>query len=172
MALIDRVKERTKAELSDAEIGEMINEALEAIEERYGEPAQPVTERLGGGSVSIFTAQPIDQSADIIVAESVFDEETELLVSDFQIGGGGRRIERLDSGTNPRSTWGDSVVITYTPRSDQKRRDEVVIKLVMLGIEYEGVKSANTDGYSSSHLDYQTERERLIASLDRSLKMA
>lgn len=169
MALIDRVKERTKTELGDGELQELIDEASAEIVRRYGEASAEITEVLEGGFVSIVPTHPVDPSEDVTIVETATDE-LELEPDDFVTRG--RRVVRLASGTNARSAWGDTVSITYTPIDDTPQREEVIIKLVILSINYEGVKSDSIDGYSSTHVDYQSERERLLASLDRSVKMA
>lgn len=170
MALIDRVKERTKSDLDDAELQALIDEASKEIIRRYGVLPEQVTEILDGGFRSIVPTHPIDSSVAPTINETTGTTEVALDPTDFRVRS--RRLERLATGVNPRSKWGDEVEVTYKPASDQDQRDEVTIKLVILALSYEGVKSDSIDGYSSSPLDYETERERLLASLDRSIKMA
>lgn len=172
MPLIDRVKERTKSELGDAELQALIDEASGEIIRRYGQLGEPMTELHPGGFISLIPNHPIDPAEDITITETSGATAIELDPTDFRVLTGNRMLQRLATGANPRSVWGDDVELEYTPASDQLQRDEVTIKLVQLSIQYEGVQSDSIDGYASSHLDYQAERERLLASLDRSIKMA
>lgn len=166
MALIDRVKERSQAELSDSEIQALIDEASDEIERRYGPLSVQVTERLRGSTSRLFPRRPVDEAEAISVDETLGTDVTTLAADDFRVWHGGRMIERMNDGTNPRSVWGHPVEITYTPIADSRQREEVTVKLVLLSIEYEGVKSGSLDGYNSSHLDYTAERERLLGSLN------
>lgn len=170
MALIDRVKERTKTTLSDPELNELIADASNEIEDRYGAVGAPITDILPGGFVSIVPSRRVVEITG--VTERSSGSSLVLGSSDFRVVDGGRRIERLATGANPRSAWADEVEVVYDPLDDQKQRDEVIVKLVILSINYEGVKSDNIDGYTSSHLDFDAERETLLCSLDRSVKLA
>jgi hypothetical protein len=168
VALIDRVKERIEHDLSDVELQALIDEATAEIDERYGDaadPATPIAVLLDGGGRSVFPNRPIDVDEAVEVVETVVTTETTLAADDYRVWHGGRRLERLNTGTNPRPCWGHPVEITYVPVADSDQRDEIVIKLVQLSIEYEGVSSERVGDTSTNYRDYTTERERLLASL-------
>lgn len=172
MDLLERVRERTQSELSDGELQELIDEAQGEIERRYGtvDDDGNVAESFSGGYSSLFLTRPATEI--VSVTENDGDSDTVLVAEDYRLHQTGRRVERLTSGVNPGSKWADSVGITYKPVDDQKQRDEVIIKLVKLSLEYEGVKAEGADGYRTDQLDFQAERNKLLASLDRSLRMA
>lgn len=176
MALIDRVKERLSPDLSDDELNLLIEEATGEIVRRYGHAvsAGPVTVTLSGGNRSLFLDRPLDLGADVEVVEIDGDLETTLTADDFHVWHGGRLLERLSTGTNARSRWSNLVTVTYVPIDDTARRDETVIKLVKLSIDYEGgVSREDIDGYSTTFSDYTKERESLLASLaPSSVRMA
>lgn len=168
MALIDRVKERCETNVLDAEIQRVIDEALLEIIRRYGphaDVAVPITVTLEGKARSLFPARPIDTAVTVVVKETVADVETTLASNDYRIWHGGRRLERLLTGTNPRESWGHPVKITYAPTNDGNQREEVVIKLVKLALDYEGVASSRVGDTSTDYHSYTAERERLLASL-------
>lgn len=104
------------------------------------------------------------------------DTPTTLADDDYRVWNGGRTLERLFTGTNPRIKWGMRADITYVPVDDTPRRDEVVTKLAILALQYQGVIEqkvgdvTNTYGMRSSAsggspLVYAEERERLLSSI-------
>lgn len=174
MALLDRVKERTKSDLSDEELQRLIDEAEGEITRRFGvlsvtseessPTADPISVTLRGGSSNLFPSHAVGDELEIVETEA--GVETTLVETDYRVWNGGRRIERLATGTNQRSSWAELVTVTYFPVDTQKQRDEVTIKLVKLSIDYEGgVSREGIDGYSATFSDYTKERESLLASL-------
>ncbi len=168
MSLIDRVKERVETDFSDTELQAFIDEALADIRDRYGADADsdsPITRTLIGDKTSLDLKRPLDASETIVVTEYVGTVTTVLAADDYRIWYNGRTIQRLNDGTNARTKWGDRADITYTPLDDTKQREEVVIKVMQLSVEYEGVSSRKVGDVATSHADYTAERERLITSL-------
>lgn len=165
MPLIDRVKERTKSDLSDPELQALIDENEDEIVRRYGARAtdDPITVEVEGGTESLILTHPIVDELEIVETDG--DVETTLDETDYRVWNGGRRLQRLDGGVNPRSDWAGLVTLTYNPVSMNKQRDETIIKLITLSIDYEGVKSENIDDHSTSFVDYHDEREKLLQSL-------
>lgn len=165
MPLIDRVKERVETELSDDELLALIAEFEEDIEDRYGPRSAEMSLLLDGGAPSVYPKRRV--SAITEIRETVGVTETVLAADDFRIRDGGRRVQRLCSGTNPRHSWGRLVAITFDPVDDTLKRDEVVIKLVELVLSHPaGTKSESIDGYAFTFSqDFETEREQLIARL-------
>lgn len=180
MSLLERIKGRIETDLSDTELQLLIDEATSAIVRRFGgsvvdpssvDPVEPVTVVVPGGTASLFLNPPIDIDADDLeVIETSGGVDTTLVAADVRAWHGGRRLERLATGTNPRARWGNLVTLTYTPVDDTDERNEVVIKLVMLSITYQGLikgdRAGDTSSYGSLTADsYQKERELLLASL-------
>lgn len=173
MALIDRVKERVETDLTDAELASIIAEAQAEIRQRWGpdaDSASPITVTTPGGDHALNLYRPLDAEEAIVVAETVSggvsgETTTTLAADDYRVWYGGRALERLAGGTNSRSRWGDRVAVTYTPVDDTPQREEVVIKLVQLAVEYEGLDRRSVGDTTADHLDYPAEREKLIASL-------
>jgi hypothetical protein len=177
MSLIDRVKKRVPTDLDDVELQLMVDEALEAIINRWGpnpDPAHPITMTVIGWGAIIDVGRPIDTSQPIVIVETVpWDwwwggiTTVTLTSSDYAIRHNGRTLERLSTGPNPnyRRAWGRQVTITYTPVSDANARQEAVIKLVMLGVQYQGLNSSSIGDVNQSYLSYAQEREQILASL-------
>lgn len=175
MPLIDRVKERIETDLSDAELQRLIDEANQEVIDRHGahaNSAAPITVALEGDREALSLARPIDSAQTVTITEYVanpptgVETATVLAASDWRSWHGGRTLQRLASGTNSRTRWGTRVSITYTPKNDGNQRDEVIIKLVQLTIEFEGVSERTVGDTRQRHADFQTERERLLRSLE------
>lgn len=192
MALLDRVKERVESDLSDTELGNLITEAQRAISERFGpdrNTSSPITVTLDGGTRTLDLARPLDTAQTVVVTEylgsvpdstlddwagAVLEETaTVLQATDYRVRNGGRTLERIFTGPNSRARWGTRVDVTYVPVDDQAKRDEVVIKLVALAVEYEGVVERRAGDTSTVHAlhgggggtIYQDERDQLLATL-------
>lgn len=174
MALIDRVKERIEHQLFDPELQRLIDEANQEIIDRWGpaaDPANPITAQLDGGDARIFLARPIDPAHPVTVTEFVSsapwggETSTVLSANDWRSWHGGRTLQRLGSGANPRTRWGERVTVQYTPQNDGNQRQETIIKLVQLAVEYEGVDESTVGDLRLKRGDYIAKRERLIAQL-------
>lgn len=168
MAILDRVKERIETDLTDAELTAMIDEIVAEIEGRLGVVGSITVfldgdRELDGDRRFISLVRPA--TGTIVVTEIDGTDETVLAADDFRTLHGGRTLERLDDGTNGREFWERLVKAVYTPVSDQKERDEVVIQLVQLGIEHRGLKAEKAGDYSATFADYAMERNKLIDRL-------
>lgn len=181
MSLLDRVKARTGSDLPDAELQPMIDAIVTEIETRFG-PAGPTEALLGDGldnsrwRRTLTLGRPIDASQPIEVVEidpsSSGDgsAETVLAANDFRVYPSGRILQRLTGGPNGNCFWAPLVRVSYTPRTDQGARDEVVIKIMQLDLSYRGgLKSEKAGDYSFTlgGADVNEEREKLLASLGR-----
>ena len=179
MALIDRVKLRIETDLSDAELQAMIDEVTGEIEHRFGKNAAITMHRDGGGKIISFN-RPIDEALSLTVveieprAEGAAASETTLAADDYRVLSSGRTLERLIDGTNGRSYWAPLVKVTYTPVSDAKQRDEVVIQVTQLEIQARGLSGERAGDWQASYPDLAATREKLIQSLAprRGLAMA
>lgn len=181
MALIDRVKERTGAELSDTELAAMIDGITAEIDARFG-PAGPIEVTVGEPDVlhrwqiMLKLQRPIDASQPITVVEidpgdsGYQDAELELTAADYRVLHGGRTLQRLFGGPNGQRCWAPFVRLTYTPIGNQAAREEVIIKVMLLDLGYRGlIKSERAGDYqwagSLASDSYAVERENLLASL-------
>lgn len=168
MAILDRVRERTESDLTDTEITSLISDAQGEITARWGAVGEVAVD-FDGGVRSLDFARPIDTAEDVTIVEHT-DYPTgtttrTLVAGDYSIRNGGRTIVRLASGTNREQYWAPKTVVTYTPVSDQDQRDEVTVKLCVLSIEYDATSGTRVGDASQQNLDYEAEREKLIASL-------
>lgn len=182
MALIDRIKERTGTDLSDAELNAMIASIAAELDARLG-PVGPVTIELGDPTdpdartnETLRLSRPIGAGA-VTVTEiepgnsGAAGDELVLDASDYRVLHGGRTLQRLTTGPNGRRYWAPLVRLTYTPTgAPQSGRDEATIKLVQLDLSYRGlIKSERAGDYqwqgSVSADSYAAERESIFAAL-------
>ena len=162
MALLDRVKERIEADLTDTDIAEILASSLREIEDRFGPTGEPITVELVGGRSSLDLIRPIDTEETV---EITVDEE-DLEPDDFRIFNGGRTLRTSSGyrfGTGP-------VSITYTPKDDQPQRDEVAVKLAILDITYRGANKSARAGDTALAGDmssdaFAKEQESLLGTL-------
>ncbi len=174
MALLDRLKGRVETDLTDLELETMIDETMAEIEARFGVIAA-ITILMGGNRKFLVVHRPINEALTITVVEVSVAfaggaaNETTLAADDYRIHDGGRSLERLIDGTNGATSWAPVVKLTYTPASDQARRDEVVIRVVMADVARGtggGLASERKGDWAVTYRDSAiSEREALIASL-------
>lgn len=162
-------REHFETDLGDTALGRLIADAESEIDRRFG-PAAAVTEMQHGGGRYLFLARPASSVTQVVEADVTPFGETEvtLSASDYRIWYGGRALERLVTGTNPRDIWGTRVTVTYTPEDDTARRTRVVIDLVKLAVQYTALSSESSGDYSrnTSGTYYQQERERILRALE------
>ena len=158
-----QLQEHVETDLSDNAL-QRINDAETAeIIRRFGD-YDTATELLPGGEVMLVLSQKAGSFTS--VTETVSDTDTALAADDYRLWYGAM-LERLDDGTNPRSTWGDRVSVVYVPEDKLPQRRLVLINLVKLAIEYRGLKSEDIGAgdYRMTQLQYNEERENILRSL-------
>lgn len=177
MALIDRVRERTGSDLSDAELGAMLTGIVAELDVRLG-PAGPVTIELGDptdphsrfyrtlrltaaigtGAVTIVEVSP---------GNSGVASEVTLSAGDYRVIHGGRTLQRLTTGPHGAEFWAPLVRVTYTPAGvPQSSRDEAAIKLMLIDLSARGaIKSERAGDYQVTLGDTEAEREKVFAGL-------
>lgn len=178
MALLDRIKERTGTDVSDAELNAMIAGIVGDLAARFG-PVGPVVVHLGDptdpNSRALMTHRvhrPIDAAQPVTITEiwpanQRGSNETVLTADDYRLLAGGRTIQRLTSGPNGSPFWAPLVQVEYTPVGEEAARDEAIIKLVQLDLSYRGgLKSERAGDYQITLSgDITADREAIMASL-------
>ena len=176
MSILSRVQERTQTDLSTTEIQLMIDEVNQDIISKYGphaDPSNPITVLVPGWRHAIVLPRAIDITQTIAVteiSEGVMGYSSIVLASnDYRIWPPGYKVERLSYGTNPglwpTNTWGEKIQFTYVPVNDGDQREEVIVKIVVIGIQYDAFKQSAVGDISGQTSDYTTERNNLLDSL-------
>src|SRR4029077_11488363 len=109
------------------------------------------------------------------VTESRGTTTTTLDADDYRIRADGYVLERLNTGTNPRSTWYGQISLTYTPVADTATREAVQIELVRIDLASSsgggggGLKSESIGDYSASFgsTDSRTPEQQRTDALGR-----
>ena len=175
----DILREHFETDLEDDALQRIIDDADQAIIDRFGEHGDagtfsiddPLVELHPGGGRHIFPHRKVDS----VEAVTEFwggpgaETETELATDDWRLEHAGRSLLRLATGTNPRAWWG-RVVLDYFPVSDAARRTRVNIDLCKLALTYGGyLKTERAGDYQAASAmtpdAYQAERERLLSEL-------
>ena len=179
MALLDRIRERTGSDLSDAELGAMIVAIAVEIAACLG-PAGPVSVELGdpGDPDSRFRrslrlTRPADAGQAIAIVETwpgnsgAAANQVTLAAGDYALRNAGRTLIRLSDGPNGAQYWAPLVRVGYSPVGDQALRDETTIKLIQLDLSYRGgLKSERAGDYQFTLSgDPVADREAILASL-------
>lgn len=167
---VEQMREHVETDLSDTEVQRLIDAAEEEIIDKYG-PHATQTDELDECRLSnvLFLTRPASEIT--TVTEEIHTngsiEQTPLDPDDYDLTADGWRIRRLTTGTNPRGTWGDVVIVQYTPKDETSKREGVLIDLVKLAAQFSGLDSEKTGDYQSSQKDYQKSRNQVLGRLSR-----
>lgn len=179
--------DRIPTDLDETELQRIIDEASAEVVKRFGphaNPLTPITVTIPGGALMLHPARPVDTDEDIVIVESWRSSflgnvtTTTLDATDFKVWFDGRTIERLFTGLNPGFRWGNQLRdsfgwggttgwadVTYTPQNDGNQREEVIIKLVKLTLDYETASRLQLGDVQVFQRDYLVEREALLDTL-------
>lgn len=151
-----------ETDIASANLQQLINDAEEAIISAYGEEGSQ-TDTIDGLGRFLFLSRPAVAITN--VTETIGITDTDLSSNDYRIRGGGWRLERLSTGTNPQDLWGDEIVVSYQPTDDTSRRKRVGIDLVRLALQHSGLGSVRDGDHSETAKDYERERQRILSTL-------
>ena len=157
------LREHVETDLPDSALTRILDDADREIARICGPIGATHTVRLWGGDEMLFLAIPA--ASITTITETVADVETILASDDYRIWPAGFMIQRLHTGTNTRSTWGDEVEVIYTPVAETDRRIRVEIDLARLAIQYNALAAESVGEYDSTSADYSAERYALLSAL-------
>ena len=173
MALLDRLRDRFETDVAEPELERVLAEARAELVSRYGPDAGdgPIDIEVDPrGRPIVDLARPYDLTAGDLAIVEYLDgiggsTSTTLVADDYTILNRGRTLRRRATGTNPRSSWGNRLALTYTPVDDTAQRDEATLKLAILALQYRAKQSTKVGDVTEADLDHVRERERLIGSV-------
>lgn len=164
----DEVREHIETGLTDTALQRLIDAEEDEIVYRYGEhQTQTDVFTPYNDAKVLYPTRRVASVTEIKERLQMQYESTETTLSDddYEVVSNGTRIDRLPTGTNGRTYWGNRVTVTYTPRDETSKRERVLLDLVRLAEGYD-YASSHTDGdYKESQKDYQAERERVLSTL-------
>lgn len=162
-----QAREHIDSDLVDAALQRIIDAADAEIISRFGDHTANVVETRTGGGRLIFLDRPALSVSSITehLGMPYEEDDTTLVADDYRLWYGGRAIERLASGTNARTYWGDRVVVTYVVVQEIARRTRVEIDLCKLAIQYDATKATSIGDFSQTNENYQAAREAVLDEL-------
>lgn len=174
---VGEFREFVETDLDDASLQVLLDAAEEAILAYAGAPDE-VTQLVDGGVARL----PLARRASAItsVTETRGTMTTTLAADDYRLRAEGYVLERLRTGTNPRSLWYGLVTLTYAPAADAETRKAVQIDLVKIDLATQaggGSLRSQTIGdfsesFASDNRDPAQQRGAALARLNPEPMMA
>ena len=160
----DDVRAHFETDLTDAALGDLINDAEDEIVRLYGAEDSQVDE-VEGDSMSAWATRPIQAITQ--VSES-YDRATFADVADAEyVRSGERRLIRKGA------YWCPWVKIEYRPVGTERARKRVALDLVKLAAMYQGVRQSSAGSDIRVTLpNYEEERAAILSRLSPSLLVA
>jgi|SRR6185436_12165917 hypothetical protein len=167
----DEFRDFVQTDLDDAALQVLLDAAESAIV-AYAGPPGVASELVDGGVGRL----PLSRQASAVttVTETRGTTTTTLATDDYRIRADGYVLERLRTGTNPRSTWNGLVELTYVPIDDTAIRKAVQVELVQIDLASSGsaggnLKSQSIGDYSESFgaIDNRTPSQQRADALAR-----
>jgi hypothetical protein len=158
--------------LSDAVLQTYLDAAMEAIDDALGPLNCKERINVGHGEL-LRLGRPAASITSIV--EDARSSALTLAADDYELSDSGQLLYRLHTGTNPRYTWHSRVDVTYVREDDTAERIRVAVALVQLDLTHAPGLAGQTIGTwsenyaSNSVMNYQIERELILASLTSSI---
>ena len=177
MSLLTPTQMRVHIEndLDDTELQRIIDSVEEEMVDKYG-PHTTQTDELDESRLSNVLFLSRRASAIVTVTEEYRAggdvDSTVLSADDYDLTEEGERLRRLSSGTNPASTWGDTVIVTYTPRDETSKREGVLIAMVKLDVQFQGLEAEKGGDFQSQQENYEKNRNNALGRLQQRMGLA
>lgn len=163
------LRQHLETDLKDPALQRLLDDADAAIIDRYGPHAGNITVDLEGAQKLLFLDRPA--TAIVTVSEyAIRDDNVPLVLAanDYRSLFGGHSLERLTTGTNARTMWGERVTVLYSPTDEAAKRTMIEIDLATLAANMKiGVTLESIGDYQARYADYTAERERILQRLSR-----
>jgi hypothetical protein len=161
---IAELRAHVKTDLTDDALQQLLDDAEAAIEEAHGQ-LETQTDTFEGetGANALFLSRKALTITTVV--EEVCGVSTTLETDDYVMRYENRQIKRLTTGTNPRRTWGDVVIIAYVPVDETAQRTRMAIDLVKLAVQYNALGSESVGDYKMTGLVYEDERNKILSRL-------
>jgi len=138
MSLIttDELREHVETDLAEEALQRVIDANEKEIVRKFGAHTTQVDYVEPGRSDCLFLSRAPSEITEVV--ERWGDTDTTLSADDYELVANWRRLNRLSTGTNPTSYWGELVKVTYTPADRNDERKLVLVDLCKLELEYTG----------------------------------
>ena len=158
---LNRIIDAQEAEIIDR-LGPLLSQTYTFNAELYNQPVDGV-ENISSGDRLMFLPRRATSITSIV--ERYGETDYALASDDYHLANNGVTVERLSLGTNGSSQWRGQVTVVFVPADETARRTQLLIDLVKLAVEFEGVKSQKAGSVQKAyHDDYQAQRMALFAA--------
>lgn len=163
MLTVADLREHIATDLGDAALQRLLDAAIAEIE-RVAGPSGSRTVLLEGRGR--FLLLPVEDPLITEVREDVDGANLLLAADDWRRRGA--LLERLATGTNPRTTWLGQVSVTFTT-TDEELRDRVALALVQIDLAQQPALTSQQIGEwretYAAPADVEAARREILASL-------
>lgn len=160
---IAQLKEHTETDLSDSALQRIIDSQEAEITSKYGPHDTQIQVFEPKFKKVLYPYRKVSSITQII--ERIGDTDTTLAADDYEVTADGARIDRLGTGTNPATYWGDRITVTYVPVGESAKRVQVLIDLCKLTIAYTAIDEESVGDYKSKTKRYHKERLEILTTL-------
>ena len=150
----------------DSEVEILIDSADKAIRDVYGPHVDGNRDVRLSDTYGFEVILPYPPAAMIAEIREYSNDElssaAEVVPEDeYELENGGRIVRR------PEKAFGQRLIVSYTPVDDSSERKHILVDLIRLADQYEGVKmeeigAGQSSGVSTEHLDYVVEWNRIL----------
>lgn len=163
---------QVETDLATVTIQQIIDAVERDIDEYIG-PATAFVHEYDGIELVEVLRLPVEGLTFTTIVEYTGPEseptKTTLAADDYEVSTDKWHFRRLSDGTNPRSTWGWHVVITFVPKADADRRKQTAIALARLEIEHSAYDQESIGDWRVHRKNLRAERSTILRRLDGSL---
>jgi len=156
---VTQLRQHVTSGLSDDALQRLAEAAEKDITAKFG-AAGEVTEYLDGGYQQLVLRRRVGTITSVTESS---DTDDPLVLADDDYRVEGYLLRRLDTGTNPGTTWQGEVKVVHTPPDTEVDRVRLQVALVKLDLAYSGYAAEATQDESRTPMpDYQLARRRLL----------
>lgn len=167
---VSELREAVDTSLSDDRVQELLDAAEADIDKAAGD-ATSQTEYASGGAPALVLSRP---AGTITSVTEWADTASETVIAADDYRKDGYILHRLITGTNPRYTWGGTLVkVVHAPPDTDAERKRAQVALVRLEMAYSsGITSERIGDYSVGYASlpggttYEEAKAQILAGID------
>jgi len=163
MTLAD-VRARVETDLDNTTLQRIFDSAVAAVDRAAGKAGSEMQTFNAAGISEIPLNRPASAITSVDERRSRSSDAVTLAADDYRLIGD-YVLFREASGTNPASTWGAQVDVTYAPDVDQEIRDRVALDIIQVDVEFRAQDSEAIGDVAMTQKDYKARRRALLAQV-------
>lgn len=158
------LKLRVETDLDDTVLQRILDSAVAAVDRSAGN-ATSETETVNASGSRWIVLNRRHDTIDSITERRYHDSDAVTLSSNDYRQVGDYKLLRIASGDNESLTWGEEVVIAYTPEVDQDVRDRVALDLCQVDIEFRAYEREEVGDWEGEQKEWKARRRELLAQV-------